>query len=318
MYMEGKSMTEGHNLRKEIVELLVGLPALQEPSGRRAVLLNSGLDEVLRHVDCTGTPYEFVIRTVTLLYQHGNLSNGRSALDALLQGVENLVGVEKQAIIATLRKRLRIHLAELEAWGIKGQIGADGDFVSAEAIQKSLFQFLQAIENEFKYVPIFHPPHKIVLQDQYIPIEVTLERRYRHAVETTWGYAEGEAEFARAYAMKGFEEQKEEKRRVQVPWQEASQTHKRLIVLADPGMGKTALLKMEAVKTAQESVAQASTPGNPLLVGVGVGNIIFPLFFRLSEFADTDEEIADVIPRLLQRNYPETAPTLLPLLSEKL
>ena len=172
-------MPEGRELRKEIVELLVGLPALQEPSGRRAVLLNSGLDEVLRHVDCTGTPYEFVIRTVTLLYQHGNLSNGRSALDALLQGVENLVGVEKQAIIATLRKRLRIHLAELEAWGIKGQIGADGDFVSAEAIQKSLFQFLQAIENEFKYVPIFHPPHKIVLQDQYIPIEVTLERRYR-------------------------------------------------------------------------------------------------------------------------------------------
>ena len=59
-------MTEGRDLRKEIVEFLIDLPALQEPNGRRAVLLNSGLDEVLRHVDCTGTPYEFVTRTVTL------------------------------------------------------------------------------------------------------------------------------------------------------------------------------------------------------------------------------------------------------------
>ena len=210
-------MTEERNLRKEIVELLVDLPALHEPNGRKAVLLNSGLDEVLRHMDCTGTPYEFVTRTVTRLYQQGNLVSGQPALDALLQGVENLVGVDKQAMIATLRERLRIHLEELESLGIKSQIGAGADFVSAEEIRNAVYQFLEEIKNQFKYVPIFHPPHKIVLQDQYIPIEVTLERRYRHEVETTWGYAEGEMERSRAYTMKGRME--EEEKRTQVPWQ---------------------------------------------------------------------------------------------------
>ncbi len=34
---------------------------------------------------------------------------------------------------------------------------------------------------------------EIILKDQYIPIEVTLERRYRHEVESSFGYAEGEA-----------------------------------------------------------------------------------------------------------------------------
>jgi len=195
--------------------------------------------------------------------------------------------------------------------------------IEVEPLKKTICQFLETIESEFKYVPIFHPPHKIVLQDQYIPIEVTLERRYRHEVETTWSYAEGEAEFARAYAMKGFEEQKEETRRVQVPWQEAKQQHKRIIVLADPGMGKTALLKMEAVLGAQASCLHNSPPFDKLRTPPGrgkgwVSEVVVPLFFRLSEFADTDAEIAETIPRLLQRNYPDTAPTILPLIAEKL
>jgi hypothetical protein len=220
-----------------------------------------------------------------------------------------------------------------------------------EAQAKAICQFLAEIENEFNAVRLFHTPQKIVLQDQYIPIEVTLERRYRHEVETTWGYAEGEAEFSRAYAMKGSDEMQEETRRVQVPWQDAKQKHKRIIVLADPGMGKTALLKMEAVLGAQASCLHNSHPGrgkgwvqtgqtNETMThpqslpggdfpaspepkstpvrGVGMGNIIFPLFFRLSEFAATDEEIADAIPRLSQRNYPDAAPAVLPLLAEKL
>ncbi len=307
-------MTEERNLRKEIVELLVGLPAVSEPNGRRAILLKSGLDEVLREIDCTGTPSDFATRLVAQLYRFGSLQCGQHALDALLEGLKEYFGLDKQTEIETLRERLRVHLAELEALGLKSQIGMNGDFVSAEEIQNVVCRLLEAIENEFKYVPIFHPPHKIVLQDQYIPIEVTLERRYRHEVETTLSYAEGEAEFAHAYAMKGFDEMQEEMRRLQVSWKEAKQKHKRLIILADPGMGKTALLKLEAVKTAQKSLPD----GEKRNESVTLSEVEVPLFFRLSEFVDTAEEIAEAIPHLLQRNYPDTVPTILPLLSEKL
>ncbi len=64
--------------------------------------------------------------------------------------------------------------------------------------QDAVCRFLNEIENNFKYDKLLHIPEQpIILKDQYIPIQVTLERRYTHAVETTWGYAESEAELMR-------------------------------------------------------------------------------------------------------------------------
>jgi HEAT repeat protein len=186
------------------------------------------------------------------------------------------------------------------------------DKLGLEPQKKVICCFLEDIENEFKYVRLFHTPHEIVLKDQYIPIEVTLERRYRHEVETTWDYTEGEAELSRAYAMKGFDEMKEEMRRTQVPWKEAKQKHKPIIVLADPGMGKTALLKMEAITTAQEERQKLADNSKRR------EDVVFPLFLRLSDLVEQQEEIAQAIPRLIERNYPTTSAGILPLLQQKL
>ena len=182
-----------------------------------------------------------------------------------------------------------------------------------QAIEK----FLEDIRKSFQELKLFHRQEKVLLQDQYIPIEVTLERRYKHEIETTWGYAESEAELQKVYALKGMAE---ETRKEQVKWEEARKKHQKLIVLADPGMGKSTLLRMEALKIARK---QFDPPKSPLEKGtlnqnLVIDDIVFPLFLRLSELAATAGEIIDIVPKLINREYAKTAPAIEPLLRQKL
>ena len=87
---------------------------------------------------------------------------------------------------------------------------------------QAVTDFLKNIETRFQYLKLFHRQEKVLLQNQYIPIEVTLERRYKHEIETTWGYAESEAELQKVYALKGMGE---ETIKEQVKWEEARKKH---------------------------------------------------------------------------------------------
>ena len=184
------------------------------------------------------------------------------------------------------------------------------DKLGLEPEKNAVCRFLEAIENNFKYDKLLHIPEQpIILKDQYISIQVTLERKYTHAVETTWGYAESEAELKRAYALKGLEESQP----TQVDWKEAKKQHQRIIVLADPGMGKSTLLRREACLTAQAERQSLKNNTKKL------EEVVFPLFLRLSDLAETPEEIIDAIPVLIQRDdYSETATQVMELLREKL
>ncbi|MCT7961311.1 trypsin-like peptidase domain-containing protein [Laspinema sp. D1] len=187
-------------------------------------------------------------------------------------------------------------------------ITAQLEALGLEPRHNAIRRFLEAIATQFQYLRVFHTQQPIVLKDQYIPIEVTLERRYRHQVETTWGYAESEEEQKRAYALKGMEE---ESRRVQVPWEEAKTKHQRIIVLADPGMGKSTLLKMEAV-------SQARQERQKLCEHQAIDLVVFPLFLRLSELQNIDKEIIEAIPQLIQRDYRKHWREIEPFLRKKL
>ena len=183
------------------------------------------------------------------------------------------------------------------------------DVLSEEEQKEAVCRFLQNIEDKFKNVYLLHRQEQpIVLKDQYIPIQVTLERKYIHAVETTWGYAESDAELKQAYALKRLEESQPS----QVDWKEAKKQHRRIMVLADPGMGKSTLLRREACLTAQEERQSLKNNTKKL------EDVVFPLFLRLSDLAETPEEIIDAIPVLIQRDYSETATEVMELLREKL
>ncbi len=187
-------------------------------------------------------------------------------------------------------------------------ITAQLEALGLEPRHNTIRRFLEAIETQFQEMRVFHTQQPIVLKDQYIPIEVTLERRYRHQVETTWGYAESEEEQKRAYALKGMEE---ELRREQVPWEEAKTEHQRMIVLADPGMGKSTLLKMEAF-------SQARQERQKLGETQAIDRVVFPLFLRLSELQEINAEIIEAIPQLIQRDYPKHWREIEPFLRKKL
>jgi len=199
----------------------------------------------------------------------------------------------------------------LQEMQISGQQPATSPPMSPEAQKDVVCQFLENIEDNFKYIRLFHTQQPITLKDQYIPIQVTLEPHKRD-VETLRGYWESEEELKRVYALKGGEEKAEEElKRQQVDWQEAKCQHQRIMVLADPGMGKSTLLRMEAGAIAQQERQQLE--GDKALE-----DVIFPLFLRLSELAKRSEEVIDAIPELIQRDYPNTAPPLILLLKEKL
>jgi HEAT repeat protein len=182
--------------------------------------------------------------------------------------------------------------------------------------KNAVCQFLGNIENDerFNNIDFFHTPQKVVLKEQYISIKVTLDTK-RKDVESFWGYVESETELKRAYALKGTGE---ESQRSQVDWKEARKQYQRLMVLADPGMGKSTLLKMEAETTAQREKQKL------LDNEITVDEVVFPLFLRLSDLIDEkveeifQAEIIDIIPVLLQRNYPKTAATIQILLKDKL
>ncbi|MDJ0659558.1 MAG: HEAT repeat domain-containing protein [Crocosphaera sp.] len=82
------------------------------------------------------------------------------------------------------------------------------------------------------------------------------------------------------------------------------------MVLADPGMGKSTLLKNETIIKIREALKQ--------LENKSVDNLVFPLFIRLSELARETGEIIDIIPNILKQDYPEIIDQIEYYLQEKL
>ncbi|MDB9506063.1 HEAT repeat domain-containing protein [Microcystis aeruginosa CS-338/01] len=187
------------------------------------------------------------------------------------------------------------------------------DKLGLEPTKNAVCRFLEKIQDEFQYLQFFHTRQKISLLKQYIPIEVTLERRYNHEIETWQAYTGDEGTLKKIYALKGFteEQQREENKKVQVDWEEAKDKHNKMMILGDPGMGKSTLLRMEALKIAREELRKlgVNTP-QPFLNNrekVKVKDVILPLYFRLSELAnklaEKNDDIINIIPQLIDKSF---------------
>ena len=186
--------------------------------------------------------------------------------------------------------------------------------LNLEPEKNAVCRFLEDIENNFKYIQLFHSKQQIVLKEQYIPIQVSLETKRKDVEDFFIREIESGEELKRVYAMKVMGE---ETQRTQVDWKEAKQKHEKIMVLADPGMGKSTLLRMEAgLKAVEERLNLASNSSSQR--EARIDNIIFPLFIRLSDLDEKPGEVIDIIPDIIQRNYPKTASGILHLLKEKL
>lgn len=84
-----------------------------------------------------------------------------------------------------------------------------------------------------------------------------------------------------------------------------------MIVLADPGMGKSTLLKMEAF-------SQARQERQKLGEFQAIDRVVFLLFLRRSELQEIKAEIIEAIPQLIQRDYRKHWREIEPFLRKKL
>lgn len=98
-------------LLASVADCILTLPNIHDSSRRKHLLLSSGLDELMDRIQLKGTLNTFIHNLIPQLYSHGALSSGRHAgqhaLDALLEGAEQLVGVDRKQQIHALRNRLR-------------------------------------------------------------------------------------------------------------------------------------------------------------------------------------------------------------------
>ncbi|HBS69231.1 MAG TPA: PBS lyase [Cyanobacteria bacterium UBA11149] len=177
-------------------------------------------------------------------------------------------------------------------------------------------QFLEDIEEHFKYKILLHSRQIISRKTLYIPIHFTLERNYRHEIETFWGYGESEAQLKDTYTIKsreahgkndGFAQPKH-----RILWEDGKKQHHKLMILADPGMGKSALLRREAALIASEEKQK-------LLAGdITLDEAIFPIFIRLADLDEARGEIIDIIPKLVGKIYHKNWLEIEPILLDKL
>jgi HEAT repeat protein len=184
--------------------------------------------------------------------------------------------------------------------------------LNEKAQTEDICHFLQEIENKYNNLYFLHcHEQSIALKDQYIHIQVTRERKSTHVVETTLGYAESKIKLKRVYAFRNLEESQLN----QMDWAEAKK-HSRIVVLADPGMGKSTLLKTEASLTAQKE--RESLEKNLKTIE----DINFPLLLKLPQLAEVTKEITakvvEAIPKLIELKHDLIFPEIKSLLEEKL
>ena len=93
-------------LLQEIIAFLTPLPCFQNENARTALLISSGLRDLLSDIENNVTPGVFVSLAVNHLDRYGE-KDGEPALLLLLRGVQEKVGEDKQAELQQFEERLQ-------------------------------------------------------------------------------------------------------------------------------------------------------------------------------------------------------------------
>lgn len=94
-------------LRQKIVEFLTSLPAIHDKKWREVLIFNAGLDELKGRIRFDGESVVFVPSLIDLLTDHGKLKDGRDALEALLEAIKELGGLDRTETCNNFIQQLR-------------------------------------------------------------------------------------------------------------------------------------------------------------------------------------------------------------------
>ena len=99
-------MSIDSKLYKEIIEFLIGFSNLQNEEGRRALLLNAGLKDIIPILKFKLGTKDYVSILINELDKYGTLSDGQNALISLLEEMKSDIGMEGQTKLHSFIERL--------------------------------------------------------------------------------------------------------------------------------------------------------------------------------------------------------------------
>jgi len=91
--------------RQDLIAILVMIPELGTPNGRRRILENAGLAQLEPMIDLSGPAYLAVSEMISYTARYGRITYDNEALGVLLNGLKPLVGLEQQQFLDQLLQR---------------------------------------------------------------------------------------------------------------------------------------------------------------------------------------------------------------------
>lgn len=230
------------SLYTKIVELLITLPNADDKQARRALMLNAGLpDTLIDQVDATGATANFWPNFVEKLRKFGMLTNGESALIAVLIEARNAVGAEKKAEYKKL-------IAEVE--------NAAGTFPFAGATAAAYQRYRAYVQKQYGTMKILTMSRPMPMEGFFTQVNLLSKpaafRRHPKEIEQLQDVFVGNTSFG----------EKIEKGQDGL---QAVRKYSRLFILGKPGAGKTTFLKYVALRAAAETL-DPNAPLVPMLI----------------------------------------------------
>jgi predicted NACHT family NTPase len=210
--------------------------------------------------------------------------------------------------IAEFRRRHPKYTAKIRQKKIKGLIENLTEKYKKYTTTEDILKFLKGIEKKFSIIRILYPQSKHSIEDMYIPLKLTTEPIHKPGIKDSFEYTAIEKSPEKVYAFKDIEPETLQS----ITWEEAKKKSRRIMVLADPGMGKTTLLKMEATSTARTEWKKLDE--NEIIID----EIIIPIFLNLFDLSRSTEPIMEAIPKRVKINYKNVTPQIMALLRQKL
>ena len=222
---------------QEIADLLADLPLEDNERGRRAFMLQAGLDDTLiKEIDFSSATATFWPLCVEKLGQHGE-----TALIAVLTEAQKRVGLEKQAQCAALIEQARTAAAQIAAF---------------DAVTPEYQRYKAAMAKQHGAMNILSMTKPMPLEGFFTQVNLlskpTAFRRYPNGFDDLQAIFLGNATFS----------EKSEKGQDGL---QAVRKHRRLFILGKPGAGKTTFLKYVMLTTLAGKL-DSDVPRIPILI----------------------------------------------------
>jgi len=153
------------------------------------------------------------------------------------------------------------------------------DEIKKAIILKFLDAIVDDMKNQLKYYTLFNLKDKNISGSDYIPVDVKVYKKFNQN-------------------MMGYSRIREDKSD-SILWEEAKKTllrnERRIMVISDSGMGKSTLLRYEAMLLAIEKKMKINE--------ISVGDIILPLYLEFTDLDNQDCDIFNSIEKLLRSKY---------------